>query len=197
MEPRTAHNLPDDYEEIYYLRLTERSKLIWLNIVGIFLLVFNGIIFFGLLLIYYVLGAPLVIHALPDELPLITGFLIVFAVLPLPEWIHGLAIGYFGHKARYGIKPLMGVLFATADGAYFWRDQYLVVALAPLGIISAGALFMTLLLPGEWAVWLILAAIMNATGAIGDLWMAYVAYRYSPDSLVRDEEDGMRIFTRK
>jgi hypothetical protein len=38
--------------------------------------------------------------------------------------------------------------------------------------------------------------VVNAAGAIGDLWMTSVALRYDSSVLIRDEEDSMRIFAR-
>jgi hypothetical protein len=37
--------------------------------------------------------------------------------------------------------------------------------------------------------------VLNAGGAIGDLWMTGLALRYSSTALVRDEADSIRIFT--
>jgi hypothetical protein len=39
-----------------------------------------------------------------------------------------------------------------------------------------------------------MAVVLNAGGAIGDMWMTAIALRYDPSILIRDEEDSMRIF---
>lgn len=195
MQPRTVKHLPDSYREIYFLRVTQ--QVLWLNLVAIGVMALALVIFLGWLVLYHAAGAPMVINSLPERLPTAFGILLVLAILPLHEWIHGLAIGYFGHRARYGIKPLKGVLYATADGALFWRNQYIVVALAPLVVISLIMLVASLFFPAETALWLMFAAALNATGAVGDLWMfiAVMRWRFPPHILVRDEEDGMRVFS--
>lgn len=194
MQPRSVRELPATYREIYHLRVTEGYKLLILNLIALPLLVAACGVLIGWLVLYAAIGAPLVIAALPLGTSWAVGLLIFFAVLPLHEWIHGLAMQFYGHSPRYGIKPLKGVLYATADGAYFWRNQYVVVLLAPLVVISLIAFAMSLLFePGSMG-WVMLAAASNVTGAVGDLWMTQQTLRFPPDALIRDEEDGMRVF---
>ncbi|MBN1202130.1 MAG: DUF3267 domain-containing protein [Anaerolineae bacterium] len=188
--PVTA--LPANYRQVYYLRLTERGRLLWLNVLSLVPLAISGVVVIILLIAYHSVGAPLVIDALPGELPTLYGMALVLLVLPLHEWLHGLAIRRVGHRPRYGVRLL--VLFATADGAYFRRGEFIQVSLAPLVVISAAGLFLMLFLPLGLAQWIALAVMMNAAGAIGDLWMALVALRFDPSVLVQDEEDAMRIF---
>lgn len=194
LEPRTVKTLPDHYQEVFFLRVTDRRKILWLNLAAIGLILVSSVMFVGWLVLYHVAGAPLVITRLPDEIPTLPGLLITLSILPLHEWVHGLAIGWYGHPARYGIKPLQGVLYATSDGALFWRDQYIGVALAPLIVISLVAILLSLFLPAGIALWFMFAAALNATGAVGDLWMWWAVRRFPPHALVRDEADGMRVF---
>jgi hypothetical protein len=177
------------------MSINERGMLLWLNVMSLVPLVIVGLLIFGALLVYHgQLGAPLVIHALPDQIPPLLGFALIVLVLPLHEWIHGLAIQHYGHKSRYGIKRF--VLFATSDGALFRRDEFVRIALAPLTVITAIGCGLMLFLPpnvGGWVGW---AVVVNAAGAIGDLWMTSVALHYDSSVLIRDEEDSMRIFAR-
>lgn len=194
MQPRTVMALPANYQEVLHFQLTARNRVLWLNVAAVGLLVVNGLIFLGLLMIYHRLGGFLVIDSLPDAISSWVGLLIVIAVLPIHEWVHGLGMAYFGHQPRYGIKPLKGVLYATSDGALFWRYQYIAIALAPLLSISLVVLVLMLLFPGGTAFWIAVAGVMNATGAIGDLWMTRIGLQYAPNTLFKDEEDGMRVF---
>jgi hypothetical protein len=141
------------------------------------------------------LGAPFVIEAIPNNLPSWVGIVLIIAVLPLHEWIHGLAIRRFGHTPRYGIK--WSVLFATSDGAYFRRNEFVQIALAPLVVISLAGIGLTWVFPLGIAEWVALAVAVNAAGAIGDIWMTAVILSYDKSVLVQDEADSMRIFTRK
>jgi hypothetical protein len=39
--------------------------------------------------------------------------------------------------------------------------------------------------------------VVNASGAVGDLWMTLIALRYPARSRMMDERDGMRVFLPK
>jgi hypothetical protein len=53
-----------------------------------------------------------------------------------------------------------------------------------------------LALPDPYLFYIAAALVINATGAVGDLWMTVVVRRYPPDTLVQDEADSVRIFAR-
>jgi hypothetical protein len=184
--------LPPTYQQVHYMSINERGMLIWLNLMSLIPLAISGLLVFGTLMIYQDLGSPLTIDGLPDSVPPLIGLGLALIVLPLHEWIHGLAIAHFGHQPRYGIK--LFVLFATSDGALFRRDEFIKIALAPLLAISLVGGMIMLFLPFGLAYWVGLAVVLNAAGAIGDLWMTSVVLRFGPSTLVRDEEDSMRVF---
>lgn len=188
--PVTA--LPPNYQEVHYISINKPGVLIWLNVLSLIPLVISGLLFFGALIAYHEVGAPLVLTALPNEIPSLVGLGVVLLFLPLHEWIHGLTISYYGHRPRYGFK--WSVLFATSDGALFRRREFLWIALAPLLYITLIGLVLLLFLPGDLASWIALGMTINAAGAIGDIWMSMVALRFDSAILIRDEEDSMRIF---
>ena len=105
-----------------------------------------------------------------------------------------MTIAWFGHQVRYGTKLSKGVLYATAENALFRRNEYLAVALAPLVGITLLAMMLMLIVPQGLAYYIGIAAVLNAGGAIGDLWSVGVLLRYPADVLVRDEADGFRIY---
>ena len=191
-QPITA--LPENYRETRYLSINQRGVLLWLNIVALALFAVSAALVFSLGRFYHdTLDAPLVIEGLSFTLPTWLGLLLALLVLPLHEWIHGLAIQQCGHRPRYGVKLV--ALFATSDGAYFRRSEFVRIALAPLVVISAAGLLLMLFLPSDLGHWIALAITFNAAGAIGDLWMAAIVLRYPPSALIQDEEDSIRIFT--
>lgn len=186
--------LPGHYHEALYFRLTEPRKLLILNLVAVPLLLLAVFFFLGLLILYESIGAPLVIPAIPETTSVTLGLVMVIGVLGLHEWVHGLAIRYYGAKPRYGAKPLRLVLYATADGAYFTRDQYIRIALAPLVVISLLAILISTFVPNSVALWVMMAAATNATGAIGDMWAVWIVRRFPATALIQDEADAIRIF---
>ena len=189
-------DLPPGYEEALHFRVTKGSTMLWLNLMAVVMLLVFLVIFLGWLAVYHALGGVLVFDALPDEIGTLPGLALVLLILPLHELTHGMFIARYGHKPTYGIKLMKGVLYATADGALFRRNEYAAVAMAPFVVISLVLLALSLIVPAGIAVWLMFAATINATGAVGDFWMTYKTLQYPPDSLVLDVEDGMRIFAR-
>ncbi|MBP8972764.1 MAG: DUF3267 domain-containing protein [Anaerolineae bacterium] len=188
--PITA--LPPGYCEAHATRVSQPST--WLPLLALTLaalLVSAGLVF-GALAAYHVAGAPLVIGALPNDVSRLLGYALVLAVLPLHEGVHGWMIRRCGHSPRYGLKWY--ALYTTADSAYFRRDEYLRVLLAPLVLITLGGMAVLLFLPAGAASWVALAVVVNASGAGGDLWMAIIARRCDPAALICDEADGMRIY---
>jgi hypothetical protein len=185
--------LPPGYAEVRHLVLTEDRRLLWLNLLSLIPLAAA----LGVMALWTVIIAPIRggIAVSTVELPWWLAVVIVLVVvLPLHELLHGIAITLTGHPARYGMKLNKGVLYATSEGALFRRDEYLFVALAPLVGITLLCLLLSLVAP-EWLYqMLVMAVVLNAGGAIGDLWSVWVLLRWPRRVLVRDEQDGFRIF---
>lgn len=174
------------------MRLTTRGLLIRLNILALLPMAGSALLLSGFLILYHNAGAPLVIDALPANLPNWLGTLSALVVLPLHEWVHGLMIRRCGYTPRFGAKWF--VLFATANGALFTRNAFIRVALAPLVAITLGGIGLMLFLPEGIALWVGLAVVINAAGTVGDLWMTLVALRFPPSALIQDCADSMCIY---
>jgi hypothetical protein len=82
-------------------------------------------------------------------------------------------------------------LYCGAKNQLFCRDQYLVVGLAPLVVITLAGIVFTLLAPGA-ASYTLFATIGNVSGAAGDLMVALRLLRQSPQVLIEDTETGYR-----
>lgn len=195
LTPRTVHSLPADYHETAYLHLTSAKNVVWLNVMSLIPLVIGGAFFGGWLIFYYgILGAPLATDWPSGGVSTILGLILLVGMVVLHELLHGLAITFYGYKAKYGVKLHKGVVYATAEGSLFWRYQYIGVCLAPLLGITLLVLIGSLFVSESLGLWLMLIGALNAAGAIGDLWMVRFALRYPANTLIRDEADGMRIF---
>ncbi|QKY18596.1 DUF3267 domain-containing protein [Halorubrum sp. CBA1229] len=114
-------------------------------------------------------------------------------VIVLHELCHGAAIRAFGGTARYGLGVVYAVFpyaFATTD-TRFTRNQFLVVALAPLVLLTLlGVPAMVLF---EWP-WLAVPLALNAGGAVGDVWMALTLLSYPAGVSVIDSETGLEVY---
>jgi len=108
------------------------------------------------------------------------------------EWLHGLAIRYYGGEARYGVGIAHFILpyaYATTDHE-FTRNQFVVVLMTPLVVMTAVGV--PLMLVFEWG-WLVVPLAANAAGAIADLWMTMTLLGFPADIRLEDHPDGVRI----
>lgn len=118
----------------------------------------------------------------------IAGGILVMAVAH--EGVHGLLMRAFGARPQFGIEWTLGAAYATAPGFPFRRNHFIVIALAPLLLLSAAGL---LLAPAVPLPALVVALAFNAAGASGDVWMTALCLRYPADAVIMDERDGIRI----
>jgi hypothetical protein len=119
----------------------------------------------------------------------IIGYIII---LLIHEAIHALTILFWGGKPHFGAKlPL--ALFCGARQQLFRRNQYIVVALSPLVVISIAGIILTLLMPGL-ATYALFAIAGNLSGAAGDITVARQLYHHSHHILVEDTETGYRAW---
>lgn len=188
---RPIDDVPPGWVEVRRVVLTEDRLLLRLNLLALIPLAVTAVVLLGWMVLR---SASAPTDAGPD-VPFWLTLIIIVLVLPLHELIHGAAILGCGHRPRFGMILSKGVLYATADDALFTRRQYIVVALAPLAVISAlGLLLIGVLSTGWW--WPIaLAVIVNNGSAIGDLWAAYTVRPYPAASLVRDTADGFIVYS--
>lgn len=194
---RVAGALPSAYQEVLYWKLSEKpSRMIFVQALALV-----GMFIFGLLFTSLAIGM--------GKLPLSGSFSLglgqagamftgIALTLVAHELTHGLAMWLFGATPTYGFLWRGMMLYATTPGYAYRRNSYLVVALAPLALISALVVLGLWLLPGwQWAALLVLCGVVNASGASGDLWMTRIALGYPAAAFIMDERDGMRVFLPK
>lgn len=192
--------LPIGYEEVKYLKLIEPENLKTLNRIALAILLIN----IAIVMIWVRIISHYNSTENASNLLVIATWLLIPAVFVIHELIHGLAIRLQGYKPRYGtfFAPVTETIqlpiafYATTDGAYFPRRGFVVIALAPLIVISIVGLIGLMLLPGNLHLpWNIMIA-LNSTGASGDVWMTWLVLQYSSSILIRDEADAIRIYDR-
>ncbi len=120
-------------------------------------------------------------------LTLAVGVFIALVLVPLlHEAVHGIAGMLVGATPSYGIGP--GFAYTTFPEA-LRKWQYLTVGIAPLIVLS----ILSVLVAAVWesvANAAIFFAVINAAGAIGDLWMSWKILRAPNDALFFDLADG-------
>lgn len=188
-------SLPNDYQEVLHWRVTEkRIRVIAAQVLGLLSFVVFGLIFYGL-----AVGLGKLPSKFEFGLIEISSVLVgLVLTLVFHEFIHGLVMQLFDATPKYGIlwKGLM--LYATSPGYAFHRNTYVVVAMAPFVVISVLAVVGMWLLQGtSWVALLGLCGIINASGAVGDMWITTIVLRYAATAYVMDERDGIRVFLPK
>jgi hypothetical protein len=113
-------------------------------------------------------------------------------ILPLHELIHGLIFLLWGGKPFFGAK-LPFALYCGARQQVFRRNQYLVVGLAPLAVITIIAFVLTLFFP-ILASYLLFANLSNFSGAVGDVQVAKRILQQPAHILVEDTDAGYRAW---
>lgn len=113
-------------------------------------------------------------------------------VLFLHEGIHALAFICWGGKPYFGAK-LPVALYCGAKNQLFRRNQYLVVGLAPLVVITVVAVIFTLCYPAL-ASYTLLGSIGNFSGAAGDVWGVMKILRQPRNVFVEDTDVGYRVW---
>ncbi len=186
------HELPPNYREVRHLVATDSRTLLILNLVSLIPIgIALGLVGLWWAFVRQTRGG---IVGGEDVSPIIGIIGVLVTVFVVHEGIHGLFIAVYGHRPRFGFKPQHGVFYATANDALFPRNPFLVIALAPLVVMTVVGLALMLVVPDALGYYVGLVIVLNAGGAVGDLWMAAVVVRYPPDTLVRDEADSIRIY---
>ena len=131
-----------------------------------------------------------------NALDVLVILLLVTVFLVPHEWLHGLAIRYYGGEARYGVGIAHFILpyaYATTDHE-FTRNQFIVILMTPLVVMTAVGV--PVMLAFEWG-WLIIPLAANAAGAIADLWMTMTLLAFPSDVRLEDHPGGVRILGRE
>ncbi len=191
---------PPDYHRVYTLNIEDPQVLMKLQSLSLWGLLASLAGCFALAS-FTALLRPLMPFTLP--IPEAVLWLMVIGVLFVHEWLHGLAIGYYGHRPIYGVKwvnigmakvPL--AFYATSGGGYFTRDAFIVIALTPLIVITLVGALLYLLIPFSAYTALTAILVVNGSGAVGDVWMYWLVRRYPADALVYDDADSIEVYVR-
>lgn len=192
-----TQTLPETHSLAWEVNLKKNMRLnVLLQVAGIF--------WVGLVIVFLWWAFSLLRPAVGSQLPLsgdifalLVGFALVLVVsISLHELAHGAFFWWFAkHPPQFGLGP--GYAYAAMPGWYFPKRQYLVVGLAPLvGLTALGLVFVpflpdSLLAPFFWGM------VLNAGGAIGDIYICLRIAREAQDVWVKDLGDGFEVYRRK
>jgi hypothetical protein len=118
----------------------------------------------------------------------------VIVTIFIHEGIHGLVYARLGYKVTYGVSERLDAAFAAAFQQFQSRNHNIIVALAPLFVLTlVGLLLLTI---PDLAVQRIAFTIVlfNTGGSIGDLYLTWRLLRLPPKTLLYDaNKDEMYI----
>ena len=195
---KASKTLPDTYQQDSQFNMKDPKRLIWLNAVGLGLAIF----FFWLFLTLLAWIRPGMKSGIRVQFDSLNSLLFVTAailatavfVLLLHEAVHGL---FFWFYARH--RPLFGVgltyAFAAMPGWYFPRNQFMIIGAAPLALITTLGLILATIVPIQFMGYLLLALVMNAAGAVGDLAVLGWLLTKPKSALASDEGHRIVVFT--
>lgn len=189
--------LPENYRLSAGLNMKNLGLQLKMNIAGFFLLVLFGWLF-----------TAAAVYLRPDDattflllkwegvsgiLTIVIVLALMFVTIVVHEGIHGL-----GFILLAKVRPIFafrGVYaYAAAPDWFIPRDPYLVIGLAPFVGISLVGVALMAIVPAAWIAPLVLVCVVNATGAIGDLWVAVLLLRQPPEALSNDTGDEIKIY---
>jgi hypothetical protein len=193
-----VQSIPPDYRLLRSFDLSQEIRiLILLNIAGLILFAVFGALFF-----------LLIIRTRPESarglfggsgglwqwLLFILDLLAAYAaVLFLHEVVHGICFWIFTRSApKFGLRSAYA--FAAAPDWFIPRNQYLIIGLAPLIVITIAGIAVLHFLPGAALLPWWVAVTGNASGAVGDLFIVGWLFRQSSRTLINDFGDRLAIY---
>lgn len=194
---QATQTLPENYQPAAHFSMKDQKMLILSNLAGLVLLVIFGYLFIA----YSTAVRPesagvflsIKLEGLQALRTVLVLLLVIFITLTLHEAVHGL-----GFRLLANARPIFAFrgayAFAAAPGWYIPRNQYLVIGLAPFVIISLVGLGLIAIAPPAWILPLIIACVINASGAVGDLWVAVILLRQPATALANDLGDDITIY---
>ncbi len=202
-KPHAYQTLPEGYQLEQRLDLIkDRKLLLYLSLASLVLFAGCGL---GLVWMMFILRPEFAARGMSFSLTADSSgsfFLrfiillgVIFAMVVLHEAIHGLFFRLLtGGKVKFAFKGAYA--YAAAPDWYLHKGPYLAVSLAPLVLITVLGLILLVAVPESWLFPLMLLVAMNASGAVGDLYVFLLLVRKPEDVLVRDFGEQMEIYTR-
>lgn len=130
----------------------------------------------------------------------ISGAYLIGAIIATPlvvvlhEAVHGVMFWAFTRERPVFAFKIWYAYAAAPPGVYVPRNPYLVVALAPLVVLTVLGLLLALVLPPVALPTLVCFLTLNAAGAVGDMFVVIWLLRYPATTLVEDVGDTMTAY---
>jgi hypothetical protein len=197
MEP--TRELPENYQESGTLDLSKnRLALVLMNVLAVGLLIVFGYIFLIIMVrlrpgdapgsFSFSFGGPL------DILLFLAYIAVLYAaVIILHEAVHGIFFWvYTRSRPKFAFK--VWYAYATAPGWYLPRNQYAVVAITPLIVLTLLGIVLFLFVPNWLLMPILLFITFNASGAVGDIVVLFWLFSKPPTCMASDQGDAVTLY---
>jgi hypothetical protein len=198
MKTTATKQIPENYVSFWKVNFDSAKATIIANVAAVFAFFLFGYVFAVTALLIrphdFVFSFSLSAKNIVPTLIFLGEFLVVIVVMMfVHEGFHGLFFWIFsGEKPKFGFKGYYA--YAGAPGWYFHRGQYMVIGLAPLAGITLLGILGMIWLPPVLLTPIYLLMVMNASGAVGDMWVV-LRLLFSPsDTWALDQGDGVEFF---
>jgi hypothetical protein len=190
---KATQTLPENYQPFARLNIEDKRTQLILNIAGLVLLAVFGVLFFLWMAAFHSADFAAGIQFNLQIGQFLAAILALIIVLVLHEGIHGLAYWLLA-----GVRPVFAFkgayAYAAAPGWYVARGPYLAIGLAPLVLLSLAGMLALAVTPLSWLAVIYFAVVMNAAGAVGDLWVAVLLLRAPRGCLALDSGEEIQLF---
>lgn len=194
---KASQVLPPNYHPSGKFDLKNLKQIIILNLIGLILLIFS-IWSFSWIANQIRSGSDISISiefsSIPSALIALGKLLLtIIFVLGLHEGIHALFFWIFSKK-----KPVVGIkgfyAFAAMPGWYFPRNQYILIGISPLIVITLVGILLLVIMPISTLNLILIGLILNASGAVGDLFVVIWLLTKPVNTLALDQIDTIEFY---
>ncbi len=192
---RATQVCPEQAKLVYSLNLFSNRRIYWLLQIPAALAFF----LFGFLFLQWATWVHPGFSLISDSgititLPgLVLVILCMVIAIVLHELIHGMFFWIFSHsRPRFGFRN--GYAFASAPGWFFPRGLYLVIGMSPFVLLSLLGMALLIVVPDGAIFPILFALVINASGAVGDLWITARILWERKDVIIEDVGDGFKMY---
>lgn len=196
LEPR--RDLPVSHSKIWGLDLAKNQKAaVVLNLAAFPMFIVFGWIFLNVAssLRPEILGRLYFAQTTPHPYIFFIIFsVVIIGIMFIHEVIHGAFFWIFTRsKPIFGLKLLFA--YAGAPEWYIPRNQYAIIGLAPLVLITIAGFLVIILAPPSVGQLALFGITMNASGAVGDLYVSGKVMGEPRNVLIQDTGVGFTMFS--
>lgn len=185
-------------ETLKHIEIIEFIKP-WIKKKNIYTRIYNISLLTGFLIVGFFVGMMISAGEINFEIinQFFLGIMIGFLMIPLHEWLHGIAYKILGaKKVEYRAEWKKLLFYAAADGFPAGYKEFRFVALMPFTVITLIGLLLMVLSGFEWTVIMLGFIFSHAACCGGDFGLLSYMYEHKDQEMITidDMEKGETYF---